>query len=230
MIIAIIPARGGSKRIPKKNIKDFCGKPMIGWSIQAAKESNIFDQIIVSTDDVQIAKIASDLGATAPFLRPPELSNDYVGTGPVVKHALEWCMKNLGEVKSICTIYATAPFLEASDIKEGYELLCNTESDITFTVTNYLFPIQRALKLNKLGRVEMFQPEHFHSRSQDLEAAFHDAGQIYWATPDAILNELSAFNSGAVAQFLPSYKVQDIDNQDDWRRAELMFKAWHSDS
>lgn len=228
MKIAVIPARGGSKRIPRKNIKLFCGKPIIAWSIEAAQASGLFDHIIVSTDDAEIAAIATKWGAEVPFVRPAELSDDYVGTGAVIKHAVEWALKNLARVDFVCTIYATAPFLKSSDIRRGFELLEENKCQIVFTVTSFPFPIQRAIKVTENGRVAMFQPEHYLTRSQDLEAAYHDAGQFYWARTDAVLNEVSAFSDAAIPLILPRYQVQDIDTIEDWRRAELMFKAWGS--
>ena len=224
MKIAVIPARGGSKRIPRKNIKDFCGKPMIVWSIEAAKASGSFDHIIVSTDDNEIAELAKKHGAEVPFIRPAELSDDYVGTGDVVKHAVEWAIKNIGKPEFICTIYATAPFIKPTDILKGLNSLVENNSQIAFAVTSFSFPIQRAIKINKNGRVEMFQPENFMVRSQDLEPAYHDAGQFYWATTDAVLNDVLAFSKEAVPVILPRHRVQDIDTYEDWGRAELLFQ------
>src|SRR3569832_1862274 len=144
MKIAVIPARGGSKRIPRKNIKNFCGKPMIAWSIEAAKTSGLFDHIIVSTDEAEIAEVARQWGAEVPFTRPAELSDDYVGTGAVAKHADEWAICNLGEVEYVCTIYATAPFIRPSDLTKGLALLRESDAQNVFTVTSFPFPIQRA--------------------------------------------------------------------------------------
>jgi len=228
MNIVVIPARGGSKRIPLKNIKPFYGKPMIAWSIEAAKACGLFDHIIVSTDDANIARIAVQHGAEVPFERPAELSDDFTGTGAVVKHALEWCIANIGPVDFVCTLYATAPFIKPQDIISGFELLKGGDCQMTFTVTSFPFPIQRAVKIASNGSVSMFQPENFSTRSQDLESAYHDAGQLYWATTKAVLQDLSAFSEVSKAQILPRYKVQDIDTQEDWVRAELMYKAWHS--
>lgn len=226
MKIAIIPARGGSKRIPRKNIKNFCGKPMIAWSIEAARHSNLFDSILVSTDDREIAEVALEYGAEAPFVRPPELADDYVGTGPVVKHALEWALQNKSDdIRFACTIYATAPFLQPCDLINGFELLLKSQSEMCFSVTSFPFPIQRALKMTQSGGVAMFQPDNFSTRSQDLEPAFHDAGQFYWAKSSAIIQELSAFSNHAIPYRLPRHRVQDIDTGEDWERAELMFKA-----
>lgn len=228
MNIAIIPARGGSKRIPRKNIKEFCGKPMIAWSIEAAKASGLFDYIIVSTDDIEIAEVARSYGAEVPFMRPVELSDDYVGTASVVKHAVEWAISNLGIVNYVCTIYATAPFIKPADLIAGLSLLSTSGAQIAFTATSFPFPIQRAIKITKNNRVAMFQPEHYLTRSQDLEPAYHDAGQFYWSTTDAVLIAVSAFSEAAVPLILPRHQVQDIDTNEDWIRAELMFGAWRA--
>ena len=183
MKLAIIPARGGSKRIPRKNIKLFCAKPMIAWSIEAALQSGCFDQVIVSTDDAEIAEVARSYGATVPFMRPAELSDDHTGTIPVIHHAIEWVNAQGQAVEQACCLYATAPFVSPDDIRRGFDTLIGSDSDYAFSVTSYAFPIQRAIRLNAEGQVEMFNPEHFNTRSQDLEEAFHDAGQFYWAKP-----------------------------------------------
>jgi pseudaminic acid cytidylyltransferase len=226
MNIAVIPARGGSKRIPRKNIREFCGKPMLAWSVEAAKASGLFHRIIVSTDDREIAELAVSYGAISPFIRPVDLSGDHIGTAAVVKHALEWAMTNLGEVKFVCTIYATAPFIESSDLISGLSFLSKSNAQILFSVTSFPFPIQRAIKINKGNRVEMFQPQHYLTRSQDLEPAYHDAGQFYWSTTDGILNDVSAFSESAIPFIIPRHQVQDIDTEEDWLRAELMFNSW----
>ncbi len=228
MKIAVIPARGGSKRIPRKNIKHFCGKPMIVWSIEAAKASSLFDYIIVSTDDNEIAEIAKNHGAEVPFIRPVELSDDYVGTGDVVKHAVEWVIQNIDKPKYVCTIYATAPFVKSTDLVEGLELLKKNNCQQVFTVTSFPFPIQRAIKITHKGRVKMFQPENFMTRSQDLEPCYHDAGQFYWLITDAVLKKVSAFSEASMPLILPRHQVQDIDTPEDWKLAELMFKAWYT--
>ena len=221
----MIPARGGSKRIPRKNIKTFCGKPMMAWSIGAARTSNLFDHVIVSTDDDEVAATARQWGAEAPFMRPAELSDDYVGTGPVVKHAAEWVAQHLGRPDLVCTIYATAPFVRAEDLLRGLETLLGSGSDIAFTVTSFPFPIQRAIKITARGRVAMFQPEHYATRSQDLEPAYHDAGQFYWSTFDALVRQVPAFSDAAAPIILPRHRVQDIDTAEDWVRAEMLMKV-----
>lgn len=226
MRIAVIPARGGSKRIPRKNIKPFGGRPMISWSIAAARESELFDRIIVSTDDDEIASISRGEGADVPFMRPAELSDDNTGTIPVMAHAVAW-LNARGEVADeVCCIYATAPFIEAADLCHGLDVLRTSGADFAFSVTSYAAPIQRALRLNCDGRVEMFDPNHFNSRSQDLEEAWHDAGQFYWGRREAWLSHRALFGTHAAAVVLSRHRVQDIDTQADWQRAELLYKAW----
>lgn len=225
MKLAIIPARGGSKRIPRKNIRHFCGKPMIAWSIEAARSSGCFDRIIVSTDDDEIAEVACAYGAEVPFVRPPELSDDHTGTIPVISHAIEWISRNVAPVDLACCIYATAPFVQPDDLMRGFDLLQKSEADYAFSVTSYAFPIQRAIRITSDERVEMFSPEHFNTRSQDLEDAFHDAGQFYWGLAAAWLAGKPLFSHCATPVPLPRHRVQDIDTAEDWERAEWLFKA-----
>lgn len=228
MILGIIPARGGSKRIPRKNIKPFCGKPMIAWSIEAALRSKEFDHVIVSTDDSEIVEVARALGAEVPFMRPAELSDDHTGTIPVIAHAIEWMNQHVASVELACCIYATAPFVTAEDIQHGRRTLVECGSDYAFSVTSYAFPIQRAIRITTDQRVEMFNPEHFTTRSQDLEEAFHDAGQFYWGRTAAWLAGKPLFSHDAAPVPLPRHRVQDIDTAEDWERAEWLFKAMHS--
>ncbi len=225
MKIAVIPARGGSKRIPRKNIKLFCGKPMIAWSIEAARASGLFDHIVVSTDDAEIAEVAKVHGAEVPFMRPAALSDDHTATSPVVAHAIEWYREHGHMPDPVCCIYATAPFVTAADLQRGLQTLTDTGSDFAFSVTSYAFPIQRAIKLTQGCWVEMFQPENFNTRSQDLEEAFHDAGQFYWGRAEAWLTGKPIFSTNAAPVMLPRHRVQDIDTPEDWVRAEWMFKA-----
>jgi len=225
MRLAVIPARGGSKRIPRKNIKPFCGKPMIAWSIEAAIASQCFDRIIVSTDDDEIAEIAKAYGAEVPFIRPPVLSDDYTGTIPVIAHATHWQNKNGEAPTDVCCIYATAPFLQITDLQIGLQALKKTNADYAFSVTSYPFPIQRAIRITTANRIEMFQPEKFNARSQDLEEAWHDAGQFYWGKANAWLDGKLIFSPDTIPIMLPRHRVQDIDTIDDWIRAELMFKC-----
>ncbi|MCJ8327818.1 MAG: pseudaminic acid cytidylyltransferase [Campylobacterales bacterium] len=223
-LIAIIPARGGSIRIANKNIKSFVGLPLIVYSIRVAQESKLFNKIIVSTDDNEIKKIALEYGAEVPFLRPPELSGDYVGTGEVIQHALEF-LKNSGEeFDYLCTLYATAPLLDSRYLIAGYEKLKKSSAVNAFSCTSMPFPIQRTFKINENDRCEMFTPEHYLTRSQDLEVAYQDAGQFYWSK----LNETSSeimFGKDSIPIILPRHLVCDIDTPDDWIRAQYLYKA-----
>jgi len=221
--VAIIPARGGSKRIPRKNIKDFYGKPLIAYSIEVALESNFFDKVVVSTDDKEIADIAQKYGAEV-IVRPKELADDYTGTGDVIDHAIEYLKQNGEEFDFVCTIYATAPFLQSQYLKEGFEKLKNSDAINAFSATTMPFPIQRTFKLNDNGRCEMFTPEYYSSRSQDLEEAYQDAGQFYWSKIGQKSDEIF-FGKDTVPIILPRYLVQDIDTLEDWKRAEIMYRV-----
>jgi pseudaminic acid cytidylyltransferase len=223
MKIAVIPARGGSKRIPRKNIKDFCGKPMIVWSIAAAKESGLFDHIVVSTDDIEIAEVAKKYGAEVPFMRPAELSNDFTGTTEVIAHATQWALDQSLDVDAVCCIYATAPFVQVTDLKRGLAALQSGNWAYAFTVTDFESPIFRSFKQTAEGGVEMFFPEYFETRSQDLPDALHDVGQFYWGRPSAWLENWRIFDRHSVPIMIPRWRVQDIDTLNDWKRAELMF-------
>lgn len=225
MRLAVIPARGGSKRIPRKNIKHFCGKPMIAWSIEAAHESECFGRILVSTDDEEIAEVAHRYGAEVPFLRPSELSDDFTATTPVIAHAVRWIQEQGDSPSEVCCIYATAPFIRPEDLRRGLEVLEQSGCDYVFPVTSYAFPIQRAIRITAANRMEMFSPEHFNARSQDLEEAYHDAGQFYWGHAEAWLSAKPIFSREAAPIMLPRHRVQDIDTPEDWERAELMFSA-----
>lgn len=225
MRLAVIPARGGSKRIPRKNIKPFCGKPMIAWSIEAALQSGCFGQVVVSTDDAEIAEVARQHGAQVPFMRPAELSDDHTGTTAVIAHAINWFAAQGQTPAQVCCLYATAPFVSADDLRRGLAVLTETGSQYAFSVTSYAFPIQRAIRITPTGRVEMFNAEHFTTRSQDLEEAYHDAGQFYWGRADAWLQRRMIFSPAAAPVMLPRHRVQDIDTPEDWTRAEWMFKA-----
>ena len=224
MKIAVIPARGGSKRIPRKNIKLFCGKPMIAWSIEAARTSGLFDHIVVSTDDDEIAEVAKVYGAEVPFMRPAELSDDYTGTSSVVAHASEWYREQGHIPDRVCCIYATAPFVTAADLHRGLQTLIDTDSDFAFSVTSYAFPIQRAIKLTQGYRVEMFQPENFNVRSQELEEAYHDAGQFYWGTLNNWIKGKSIIDKSSKCFILKDYEAIDINFIEDWNKAKMLFK------
>lgn len=223
--LAVIPARGGSKRIPRKNIKLFDGKPMLAWSILAAQASQCFDRIVVSTDDQDIADIAKDYGAEVPFMRPKELSDDFIGTSPVVRHAIEVLQAPNINLNMVCCIYATAPFLKGSDIKHALTLYDEFKPSFVFSVGRFAYPIQRALKMNQEQRIEMLYPEHNKTRSQDLEEAYHDAGQFYLGNANAWLSKTGMFSGKSVPYVVPNHRVQDIDTPEDWVRAEYMRRA-----
>lgn len=222
--IAIIPARGGSQRIPGKNIRDFCGKPMIAWSIEEALASACFDHVLVSTDSPAIAAVAQSLGAIVPFERPAALSGDHVATAPVVRHALEWYAGNRGDVGAACCIYATAPLLDRADLVRGLELIEANDCDFAFSVARYASPIQRALRLGAGGHVQVLQPEFSQVRTQDLEPTFHDAGQFYWGRAGAWLRGAPIFGPRSLAVVVPARRVQDIDTPEDWDSAEIAFR------
>jgi pseudaminic acid cytidylyltransferase len=225
MKIAVIPARGGSKRIPRKNIKDFCGKPMIAWSIQAAKLSGLFERVIVSTEDPEIAGVARQFGAETPFERPAALSNDHAGTTEVVAHAAQWAQERHRDIEAVCCIYATAPFIQVGDLQRAWDAMTLGDWDFAFAVTDFPAPIFRSFRQNADGGIEMFYPEHFLTRSQDLPTALHDAGQFYWGRPQAWIEGRRVFDRRSVPVMIPRWRVQDIDTAEDWTRAELMFRA-----
>jgi len=222
--IAIIPARGGSKRIPRKNIKDFHGKPLIAYSIEVAVKSKLFDKVMVTTDDKEIATIAKEYGADVPFLRPKKLSDDFTGTQEVINHTLEYLKENNEVYDYACTIYATAPLLQKKYLIEGFKKLKESTAVNTFSATSMPFPIQRTFKLNSEGRCEMFTPEHYMTRSQDLEEAYQDAGQFYWKRLDRESSEIM-FGEDSIPIILPRHLVQDIDTLEDWKRAEIMYEV-----
>ncbi len=226
MKVAIIPARGGSKRIKQKNIKNFVDAPIISKSISTAIKSELFDLVIVSTDDEDIRDIALSYGAHVPFRRPMNLSDDYTPTIPVIKHAINQINDaNRTQVEYACCIYPTAPFLLAEDLIKGFnKLLSDITLDYVFPVVEYGYPIQRALKIDKSQSIIMFQPENYEVRSQDLEKSYHDAGQFYWGRVDSWLAEKPFFNSKSAALVMPRMRVMDIDTHDDWYLAEFMYK------
>lgn len=225
MRAAIIPARGGSKRIPRKNIRPFAGQPIIAHSIQTAWASGLFDEVVVSTDDDEIAGVAREHGAAVPFRRPPDLADDHATTIAVIQHALGWFADNGRDVDLACCIYATAPFLCAADLADGLAKLLDSGRSFAFSVTSFEFPIQRALRLRPDGAVEAFAPEHTDTRSQDLEPAYHDAGQFYWGRAAAFREGRVLFSPESVPVILPPYRVHDIDTEEDWVRAELAYQA-----
>ncbi|MDX3967609.1 MAG: pseudaminic acid cytidylyltransferase [Bradyrhizobium sp.] len=225
MKIAVIPARGGSKRIPRKNIRPFCDKPIISYSIDAARQSGLFDEIVVSTDDEEIAAVSRQLGATTPFVRPREIADDFTGTNAVVKHAVAWFLERGNQISHACCIYATAPLIQPRYLREGHDALTRSDAAFAFSVTSYAFPIQRAVRITTSGRVDALYPEHRLTRSQDLEPAYHDAGQFYWGTRDAFRDDVPLFSERSIGIVLPRKYVQDIDTLEDWEQAEYMFRA-----
>lgn len=226
MNIAVITARGGSKRIPHKNIRDFGGKPMIAWPIFAARESGVFDRVIVSTDSDRIAGVAREFGAEVPFMRPPELSDEHTATAPVVLHAVEWLARHGQRPERVCCIYPTSPFILADDLRSGLELL-KRGAPAAIAVTTFDFPILRAFKVADDGGIEFNWPEYRTVRSQDLPEFYHDAGQFYWARVEDFMREKRFAMPGARPIVLPRKRVQDLDTPEDWEVAELMWKAVH---
>ncbi len=225
MRLCVIPARGGSKRIPRKNIKIFNGKPMIAYSIEAAIQSECFDKVIVSTDDKEIALVAESYGAEIPFFRPEELSNDHAGTLPVIKHAIDWFDQSGLAPSEVCCLYATAPFVKKETINEAYQQLKTSKAEYCFTVTSFPFPVQRSVIVTERNRLQMLYPEYFSTRSQDLEETYHDAGQLYWGNAMAFKAMKPLFSELTSPCVLPRYLVQDIDTLEDWKRAELMYSV-----
>lgn len=224
MNVAIIPARGGSKRIPRKNIKEFCGKPMIAYAIDAARRSDLFDHVVVSTDDQEIAEVARTFDAEVPFERPPDLSDDLTPTVPVIAHAIRSC-KTLGwEIEYVCCIYPCVPFIREEDLKSSYRLLQDHGANYCFPVTEFPSAVQRALKCLDDGSVQPFYPQYEMTRTQDLELAYYDAGQFYWGKSAAWLAD-SKIHSGGLGYHIPSWRVVDIDTPDDWKRAELIWSV-----
>lgn len=230
MKLAVIPARGGSKRIPRKNVKSFCGKPIIAWSIAAARASGCFNRIVVSTDDDEIAAVARAEGAETPFMRPATLADDHTGTMAVVAHAVQTMETQGSTFNHVCCIYPTAPLLQPASLRAAYERLVSAGTEFAFGVSSYGHPIQRALRLGSDGIVSMFEPSQATVRSQDLEPAYHDAGQFCWGTRDAFLAGVSPLSSGtSVAVVLPRHRVVDIDTPEDWELAEALHRAFVSE-
>lgn len=224
MRLAVIPARGGSKRIPRKNIRDFCGKPIIAYSIAAARESGLFDRVIISTEDEEIAHVAKQWGGEVPFLRPAELSDDYIGTIPVIAHATQWALDQKLDIDAVCCIYATAPLMNVEDLKRGFKALESGDWAYAFSSTDFAAPIFRAFKQNSEGGLEMFFPEFYNTRSQDLPRALHDAGQFYWGRPASWIEGKRIYDRHSIPIILPRWRVQDIDTQEDWVRAEFLYR------
>jgi N-acylneuraminate cytidylyltransferase len=226
--IAIIPARGGSKRIPRKNIKDFLGKPIIAYSIQVALESGLFDEVMVSTDSQEIADIAIKYGASVPFLRSKKNSNDYASTVDVVEEVLSEYKKIDKNYKYICCFYPTSPLINKDHLIKGMKLIEEFDLDSIFTVIPFSHPIQRAFFVNKFGFIEMINPENAKFRSQDLQKTYHDAGQFYFLNSDRFLKEKKIFMEKTLPLILSDLDAQDIDSEEDWKMAELKYKLKYS--
>ncbi len=222
MKVAIIPARGGSKRVPRKNIKSFLGKPMIAYSIEAVRASDVFDRIIVTTDDDEIGEVAVSLGVEVPFRRPVELSDDHALPGQAVAHAIDWLNQNACAPSRVCCVYATAPLISPDDIKNGLAICETGDWDYVFSATKFSYPIFRAFAVGAGGGLEMFSPNYYKTRSQDLPPAWHDAGQFYWGKPQAWLEGRPLFGARSTVIELPDWRVCDIDSDADWNRAEQL--------
>lgn len=221
--IAIITARGGSKRIPRKNIRDFLGKPIIAYSIEAAISSRLFSDVMVSTDDIEIAAIAKQYGASIPFMRSTQNSDDYAGTDDVIEEVLFQLKENGKEYDNACCIYPASPFINVNSLQCGYDLLTGNNYDTVFPVCAYSYPVLRSLSMNADGKVAMNWPENLHKRSQDLPAIYHDAGQFYWLKIAEFLRTKKLFTDNTGAIVLNELQVQDIDNETDWKLAELKY-------
>jgi N-acylneuraminate cytidylyltransferase len=220
--VAVIPARGGSKRIPRKNIREFAGKPMIAHSIECARQSGLFDRIIVSTEDAEISSVAQKLGAEAPFARPIALADDHAATTVVIAHAIEWLQSEGTTASAVCCIYATAPFMRAEDLAEGWRLLQTGRWQYVFAATRFAASVHRSFVQTVDGGLEMLFPELFNSRSQDLPAVLHDAAQFYWGRPEAWLKGARVFDRHSTIVSIPPWRVQDIDTEEEWLQAEAM--------
>lgn len=221
--LAVIPARGGSKRIPQKNIRQFLGVPLLARTVALLQHSGVFDRIVVSTDDDEIADVAIRAGAEVPFRRPEELSSDTAATIPVIAHAILTLETSGWRGTHVCCVYPAAVFSRSSDYRQAREMLIGSPAPAyVFTAASFSHPIQRALRATDAGGCEMFWPEHRQTRSQDLEPAFHDAGQFYFGRRDAWVEARPLFSPASRMLILPRYRVQDIDTVEDWERAELL--------
>ena len=222
--IAIIPARGGSKRIPKKNIKDFLGKPIIAYSIEMAISCKLFNKVIVSTDDQEIKDVAIKYGAKVPFIRPKEIADDFTGTHEVIGHAVKWLEDNGETMDYVCCIYPTAPLIEKDDLIKGFEIIQTGKWNSVMAATNFSYPIFRSFENLPDGGLKMIFPEHYSSRSQDLPEVYHDAGLFYWAKPETWKKKPEGYSDKNSIVKIPNYRIQDIDTLEDWKRAEIIYK------
>jgi pseudaminic acid cytidylyltransferase len=223
--VAVIPARGGSKRIPRKNVRPFLGTPLIARTAEAVLGTGLFNQVVVSTDDEEIASVAASAGADISFVRPATLSDDFSGTREVIQHAIAELESRGRTFDLVCSIYATAVLLRPADLKASRDSLISSQANFVFSATTFAYPVQRALRVRDDGSVAMLQPEHRVTRSQDLEEAYHDAGQFYWGTRDAWMSGASIFGGASRIHHLPRWRVQDIDTMEDWERAEMMVRV-----
>lgn len=221
--LAVITARGGSKRIPKKNIRDFCGKPIIAYSIEAAIESNLFDEVMVSTDSEEIAEIAKKSGAVIPFMRSEETSNDYSSTVDVLNEVIEMYREQGKTFDEFCCIYPTAPFVTPKKLQESYALLQEEDIFNVIPVISFSFPPQRGLLLKDKYIMPAY-PEHINERSQDLPVIYHDSGQFYWGKMKEYIKNTNILNNHTKPYFVSELEVQDIDNETDWKLAEIKYK------
>ncbi len=222
--IAIIPARGGSKRIPKKNIKNFLGKPIIAYSIELALNIKLFSKVIVSTDDQEIKDVAIKYGAEVPFIRPKEIADDFTGTHEVIGHAVKWLEDNDKKIDYVCCIYPTAPLIENDDLIKGYKTIKTGKWQSVMAATNFSYPIFRSFENLPDGGLKMIFPEHYNSRSQDLPEIYHDAALFYWAKPEIWKKKPEPYNNKNSIVKIPNCRIQDIDTLDDWKRAEIIYK------
>lgn len=228
--VAIIPARGGSKRIPDKNIRPFLGVPLIARTIRSLRATGLFDRIVVSTDDDEIGRIAEEAGGDVPFRRPAELADDHAPTRPVITHAIEHLRASepTTPIQWVCTVLATAVFITGDDLGAALDLLRDEQADIVFATTTFEYPIQRALRRLPDGSSEMIWPEHRYTRSQDLEETYHDAGQFYWGEPEAWLGDPDR-PLRRLMYVMPRWRTLDIDTEEDWQMAEAMVRAYEHD-
>jgi len=226
MAVCIIPARGGSKRIPRKNIRSFIDRPLIAYSIEAARNSGVFDRVILSTDDLEIAEVARRYGAEVPFMRPAELADDHANTFDLMAHAADWVRAQHRDCEYLCCLYATAPFVRARDLKAGLDkLMSSPEANYAYSITEHGFPVQRSVRLLTGDHVQPWMPENMLKRSQDLESLYHDAGQFYWGKVDAFAEKTDFFGPTSLGVVLPRYRVVDIDTEADWTMAEVQYRT-----
>lgn len=223
--LAVIPARGGSKRIPRKNIKDFLGKPIIAYSIDAALKSELFTEVIVSTDDSEITEIAIKYGAKVPFTRSKKNADDYATTADVLIEVINEYKKKEMEFNNLCCIYPTAPFITAQKLIESFSLMTSYNKNGVVSVVKFNYPIQRALRINDKNQLEYIWPENINKRSQDLEPTYHDAGQFYWINIKKFLQNKTLISENILPYILSETEVQDIDNLDDWNIALAKFSS-----